>query len=696
MDGLFEQLEHNQNLDPDFHINFCLLDQGTLNPYALNVTYTMFESDRICQQWVDSAKRLDLIIVPTEFNKKSFAASGIPESKLAVCPIPFDLSTLTQVSNKSLQTYGGESLLKYKHRFLNVSEYIDRKNVHGLIKAWAAETKPEDDACLILKINCNSGSRTDYFKSKIDNLIKDKKCAPIFFIGQFLSDNDVRCLHHMSTHCISASFGEGWGLGETYAGLIGRKLVVPNSSAFTEYLTKDTAYLIETQASAARQDGPTAGFYYGSNWFIPIQFSLRKKIREAIKDANDGNTEKEDKLKVDLRAKVDSFTNSQKLLKIVRNHLYKRSKPASITLNESHNNFNWAMICKSAGQKCGIADYSKSLYQGMCTESNKSLFNGCLLAGGESIDYPNLIESIDAHVVNIQLEYQFISAKRLKYFIQYLQRSNIVPVVTMHTVNPRAYDYNNVLRETGCPIVVSSQRMKDELVNNGFSNTHNIKVIPMGIDQNNIVSNPAHSNEQFRIGFFGFCYFHKGLDKLIQYMRVHGVGKECLILSARPENDSGYFERAKNLLASSPDVNILWNTNYLDDAEVIRQLATCDLIFLPYKEYGGIAVSAAIRNCLKAGVPIVSFNTSFFNDVVFDSGIVKFMGDDPDDFETWSANLNRFIESLKTMGIAHAKERYISFRDKFIEKYNWEHIGQRYLTHFQNLLIDNQNQELGQ
>lgn len=688
LDEIFLQLEQNTNINPEFHLNFCLLHQCVINPHTMNVCYTMFESDKICESWVMASRKLDLIIVPTEWNKSIFVKSGIPENKVAVCAIPVDLTNLVAKMPRGLDTYTDDNIIGFKHRFLHVSEYIDRKNVNGLLKAWVEETKPEDDACLILKLCSNSGVKLDFFKSKVDDIVKNKKCAPVFFYNNIMSQNDMLNLYHSCTHYITATCGEGWGLSETISGLLGKLVVAPKSSAFLDYLTDDNSYRVDTQAVRARQSGPTKVLYDGSNWFVPIQFRLRKQLRKAIEDANNGDYSKGTKLSTDLKALCDSFPVSQKLLKTVREYIPQKSKIDKFELSETSNNFNFMMICKSLGAKCGIADYTQMLYRGIETEQNKKLYAGGMLVRGESVDYPDIIDNYPVNLINIQLEYQFISPKRLKMLISYLWHSNIVPVVTMHTVNPRAFDYHEVLRDTGCPIIVSSQVMKDSLIMDcGFSRQHNIKVIPMGISTENVMTSSFENRERFKIGFFGFCYFHKGIDKIMQYMKVHGQDKDCLILSCKPENDSGYFDRARKLLNGS--TNVKWVIDYLDDAEVINQLSNCDLIFLPYKEYGGLAVSAAIRTCLKAGVPIVSFDTSFFNDPVHDLGIVKFVGSDPDNFDDWSTHLNTFIESLKTMGIAHAKEQYLISRDKFINEYNWENTGKRYLEHFQELLKEN-------
>jgi glycosyltransferase involved in cell wall biosynthesis len=648
IDDIIKSMESN-NPDPEFHLNFCLMDQSQLNPSTPNYIYTMFETDKICPEWVDAASRVDGVFVPTEWNKQVFIKSGIPEDKVFVCPPPLDIDFITKSDiNINIKQFDNADIRKYKHRFLNCSEYITRKNLDGLLSAWCDETKPEDDACLVLKLNSNSGLKTDFITTKIKSLIKRKACAPIFIFTDFLSEEAMLGLYKFCTHYITCSYGEGWGLSESICGILGKKVIAPAATAFVDYLNKENSYPTMGQWVAASQQGPTAHYYQGSRWFAPLYFSTRKNIRASINDANKGDTSKEQLLSKQLIAKCDSYKVAAHLINTVRNHCPKKAKVLPPVTSPKQMNF--LMTCKSLNSKCGIADYTLELYKAF--QNNADLFGGSLLIRGESVGYRAEIDKNDLHVVHLQLEYQFISPKRLDILLKYLKNSGIKPVVTLHTVNPRCYEYHEVLERNNCSVIVSSQVMKDTLISKcGFIRKINgnfawcndmIKVLPMGISKEAVTVPLKRPNSgKTRIGFFGFCYFHKGIDKLIQYMQLHGANKECLILSTKPENDSGYFDKAQQLMKNA-NSNITWVADYLSEDQISKALSTCDVIFLPYSEYGGLATSAAIRTCLKAGVPIVAFDTSFFRDVVHDEGLVEFIHNNPLEFDVWADKLNKF------------------------------------------------------
>lgn len=695
IDQILHEVKTMPAFEPEFHINFCLLEQAKLNLNAPNIIYTMFESNKIPEMWVRESSKLDLVVVPTEFNRKSFVDSGIPESKVAVCPCPLDIQKIKSAGTLNIKTHTGEEYMKYKHRFLNVSEFIQRKNVEQLIQCWLDETKETDDACLLLKLNSNSGFRLDFLKAKIDTWVANKKSAPIFIYTDFLSEASMLSLYNSCTHYITTSYGEGWGLGESTCGVLGKRVIAPQSSAFTEYLNVDNSYPVMCQKIRAMQDGPTAFYYAGSDWWGPLVYSVRRVIRKSINEANEGENKKGALLSKQLIEKCDSFRVANRLLNQIKNITPKRGK-VLVPVNKEQLNYNFLMVCKSLGTPCGIADHSFNLFKSTNTEENKKLYSGNLLIRGEPVEYNAILEGNDLHVLNLQLEYQFASPARLELLLKYCNNSDIIPTITMHTVNPQAYSYHDVMANNRCNIIVSSGKMKRLLYDRcGIKDEHDhkvVKVIPMGMTKDNITSFKTRDDGKFRIGFFGFCYFHKGIDKLIDYMSQASGDKQCLILSSKPTNDRGYFEKMNSFSKKVNKGNISWIPDYLEEAQIVDALSSCDLIFLPYSEYGGVGVSAAVRTCLKAGVPIVGFDNSFFRDVVHDSKLIEFVGSNPDDYCQWSTNLEGYIANMQK-DLQAFKTAYVEKRDQFVNDYSYDNVAKMHLEYFRELVLEKLDKE---
>lgn len=71
-------------------LHFTMPNQARPRPGKRNVNYTMFEANRIPQQWAACAQAHDLIVLPTESSFNAWARSGVPEARLRICPLGVD------------------------------------------------------------------------------------------------------------------------------------------------------------------------------------------------------------------------------------------------------------------------------------------------------------------------------------------------------------------------------------------------------------------------------------------------------------------------------------------------------------------------------------------------------------------------------------------------------------------------------
>ena len=161
-------------VNSDILLSFCLPEQihrnNGLHQGKVIVNYTMTETDRIPKNWVDYGTSTDLIIVPTRFNKKSWTKSGVNENKIEVVPLGIDVGVYNP-DVSPLPLYDGKELIndKYKYKFLNIQEVVDRKNLDGILSTWMIATKGREDCCLILKLSSYSENRLDFFGSRMND-----------------------------------------------------------------------------------------------------------------------------------------------------------------------------------------------------------------------------------------------------------------------------------------------------------------------------------------------------------------------------------------------------------------------------------------------------------------------------------------------------------------------------------------------
>jgi len=244
-------------------------------PGLMTVNVTMFEGTRIPLFWRRFSERHDMVIVPTEASRIAWAERGFPGDRLRVCPLGVDMETL-EGPVLPLATADGRPVSSFRHRVLNVSDFIPRKNIDGVLRVWLTATSAADDAVLILKL----GKGNPQTRAAIDALFRQTEAlvgkrlaeaAPILVVDRTVDEEAMTALFRAATHYWSLSHGEGWDLPMSKAGAMGLQLVAPAHSSYVDYLDGSVARMIPSTVGPAhlpnsREPWPT---FFGLDWWEP-------------------------------------------------------------------------------------------------------------------------------------------------------------------------------------------------------------------------------------------------------------------------------------------------------------------------------------------------------------------------------------------------------------------------------------------
>lgn len=258
-------------------------------PGLMTVNVTMFEGTRIPLFWLRFSERHDLVIVPTESSRIAWAERGFPEDRLRVCPLGVDVESM-EGPLLPLSTADGRPVLSFRHRILNVSDFIPRKNIDGVLRVWLTATTAADDAVLILKL----GKGSPQTRAAIDALFRQtevvvgKRCAeaaPIVIMDRTLDEGAITGLFRAATHYWSLSHGEGWDLPMSKAGAMGLQLVAPAHSSYMDYLDDTVARMIPSTVGPAhlpnsREPWPT---FFGLDWWEPDENAAAAIIARIVR-----------------------------------------------------------------------------------------------------------------------------------------------------------------------------------------------------------------------------------------------------------------------------------------------------------------------------------------------------------------------------------------------------------------------------
>ncbi|MBF0450623.1 MAG: tetratricopeptide repeat protein [Candidatus Magnetomorum sp.] len=202
------------------------------------IGYTVWESTRLPDDWIEPMHYADQLWTPTSFCKQVMINHGFDPEIIKVIPEGVDPAIFYPGVEPIA---GSENIRAFK--FLNVGKFEDRKCTAELIKAFDQEFKHTKDVVLVL--SCHNPFEEGFdIKKKIDSL---KLSCPekIFLMDPVREHWGVAKLYASCDAFLFPTRAEGWGLPIIEALACGLPTIVTNYSGQTEYLTKEMAYLLD-------------------------------------------------------------------------------------------------------------------------------------------------------------------------------------------------------------------------------------------------------------------------------------------------------------------------------------------------------------------------------------------------------------------------------------------------------------------
>ncbi len=261
-------------------------------PGVPTVNYTMFEGPRVPDAFAVCNRTHDMVIVPTESSRLAWIAAGHPEDRIRVCP-PGIAPNPADAGALPLPIMGprGRGVMDYRVRVLNISDFVARKNLDGLLRVWLRATRADDDAILILKVGKGGSSLVGEMRRLVEQCMRATGCrpeeaAPIALLTDRYDEQGIAGLYAMATHYLSLSHGEGWDLPITRAGCLGAGLIAPRHSAYTAYLNDSVAHLIPCTTGPALMPYSDAYYpaFHGLDWWHPDEDAAADILSRVIRD----------------------------------------------------------------------------------------------------------------------------------------------------------------------------------------------------------------------------------------------------------------------------------------------------------------------------------------------------------------------------------------------------------------------------
>lgn len=211
------------------------------------ICVTTWETDRVPDEIVDSlTESFGRIIVPSHGVQKAFEA-GYP---LAVV-IPHCFDDYLWVPGEDDDDYDD-------YTFYTVDAHTTRKNLKGLVSAYLTAFEREDSVALRILATHNGSDVSDMVAMVMDVSGIDTENLPAIYVHdpEYLSLHGLVAFHQAGDCYVTASRGEGFGLGPCEARLVGNYLIAPFYDAYYQR----RPYNGEAYAVVGRSETPAIAY----------------------------------------------------------------------------------------------------------------------------------------------------------------------------------------------------------------------------------------------------------------------------------------------------------------------------------------------------------------------------------------------------------------------------------------------------
>ncbi len=228
---------------------------------AFTAVHTMFETDRIPEDWRPNLNMANWVLVPSKWGVDTFRSCGISNAEY----MPFWIDTdefhphVPKLINDIPQ-----------FKFMFIGDIFPRKNFMGVFNSFMSRFQDNKDVVLIVKMNFSARDKLKGFLAEIKTMRKNMKFPKIYFYNDVIPNQSIPGFINSCDCLLAPSCGEGFGLPQLYAMACEKPIITTNWSSCSDYATKDNSLLVDytigpVPYDIVKQDKN----FYGHEWANP-------------------------------------------------------------------------------------------------------------------------------------------------------------------------------------------------------------------------------------------------------------------------------------------------------------------------------------------------------------------------------------------------------------------------------------------
>lgn len=266
---LGEMVKSLENLDLPYRIKVIHTTPDQFAKYYEEGKYhigrVIWETDKLPPDFAQGCELMDEIWTASEFNKQAIINAGVTKPIYVIqeaIDVNFDISSVNPFM------CGADPYFS----FYSIFEWTERKNPDALLRSYWTEFGKQDNVCLVLKTYVDSFSVAKRREITLAlNAIKASLgldyYAPVFLYRDLLQRGQMYRFHKSFNCYVSTHRGEGWGVPQTEAMLLGKPIISTDLGGVHEYAHDNIdAFLLPYTMAQVQNTRNTQWYLPDQNW----------------------------------------------------------------------------------------------------------------------------------------------------------------------------------------------------------------------------------------------------------------------------------------------------------------------------------------------------------------------------------------------------------------------------------------------
>lgn len=248
-----------------------------------------WETDKLPLDFSKQVEKCDEIWTGSEYNKKAIENAGVTKP-IYIIPEAID----TSIDFDKVKPYITEADPTYK--FYSMFEWTERKNPEALLTAYWQEFTNGEKVSLTIKTYLDNFQPRK--KAELDQKIRvikkglrQDKFAPAYIYRQLMDRHQIYRFHKTFDCFVSAHRGEGWGIPQMEAMLMGKPIISTGCGGIHEYISKKEGVILPYKLVSITGEVRNPQWYRGDQKWADVSVKdLRKAMRSMYENKKKGVT----------------------------------------------------------------------------------------------------------------------------------------------------------------------------------------------------------------------------------------------------------------------------------------------------------------------------------------------------------------------------------------------------------------------